>query len=332
MTMLIEWNDEQRKRAVDTRQVYGAWQESWDICQHTYRGSMHWRTVKGREYLYHIINQSSSSLGPRSERTEAILASHQEGRTKWRARLAKQNLQLKQMAKVTRALNLGRVPLIAARILRRLNQKGLLGRQLFVVGTHALYAYEAAAGVFLSNALTATSDIDLMLDSRRKISLALTDVQATGVIGLLRRVDSSFTAPKNSFRATNDDGYDVDLIKPYDRNEILAPPRKVGTSDEDLIATALNGMQWLINAPKFSQIVIGSDGLPTTIHCVDPRVFALHKLWLARQGDRDPVKKRRDAAQGKAAATIAVDYLGLSFNDHKLSALPQEMLKLLTIV
>jgi hypothetical protein len=62
--------------------------------------------------------------------------------------------------------------LSAARILRRLDEAGLMGRHLFVVGTHALYAYEAAAGITFESGLTATTDVDLRSDARRRLSLA----------------------------------------------------------------------------------------------------------------------------------------------------------------
>ncbi len=42
-------------------------------------------------------------------------------------------MRLKDMARLNRAFNLGRVPTIAARILRKLDQEGLLGKHLFVV-------------------------------------------------------------------------------------------------------------------------------------------------------------------------------------------------------
>ncbi len=41
----------------------------------------------------------------------------------------------------------------------------------------------------------------------------------------------------------------------------------------------------------------------------DPRAFALHKLWLAGQPDRNPLKKRRDENQGLAVAQLIIRYL-----------------------
>ena len=56
-----------------------------------------------------------------------------EQRTKLRRRVTGLETRLKDMARLNRAYNLGRVPAIAARILRKLDQEGLLGKHLFVV-------------------------------------------------------------------------------------------------------------------------------------------------------------------------------------------------------
>ena len=60
---------------------------------------------------------------------------------------------MKSQAPINRAYRIGRVPKVAAAILRELDAEGLLGVQLLVIGTHSLYAYEAAAGVHLADDL-----------------------------------------------------------------------------------------------------------------------------------------------------------------------------------
>ena len=58
---------------------------------------------------------------------------------------------------------------------------------------------------------------------------------------------------------------------------------------------------------------------------LDPRAFALHKAWLSRRKDREPVKAVRDLEQAKAAASIAGRYLKKSFDSPELAALPAAM-------
>jgi hypothetical protein len=198
---------------------------------------------------------------------------------------------------------------------------------LFVVGTHALFAYEAASGVVFDSGLMATGDIDLLWDARRRLSLALVDARAEGVLGLLKKVDRSFAAQRNSYRAVNDEGYYVDLLRPLEKDEARSAIAKIGEADDDLEAAALAGLHWLINAPKYEQTVVGADGRPLWMSCIDPRAFALHKYWISQRDDRDPLKRRRDIAQAKAVAAVATEYLGLTFQAKDLSALPIDLVQ-----
>ena len=217
------------------------------------------------------------------------------------------------------------MPTIAARILRKLDEVGLLGTQLIVVGTHALYVYGARAGVVFGGNLTTTEDIDLMFDARRRISLAMDpEVNQTGILGLLRSVDDTFSNRAGDFRAMNDDGYYVDLIRPSAKHEVSKSLK--GLTDNDLVPAAIFGLEWLMNAPRFDGMVIALDGLPVWVSCIDPRVYALYKYWLATKAEtRDPLKRMRDKSQAKEVAMVARRYLNLPFETKALSALPIDM-------
>jgi hypothetical protein len=321
-----ELNQEQRRRLIDVRQLYEAWRTADAELRHSYRGTMHWRCrAGGDEYLYHIVGKTEHSLGVRSPETERIKAGHDSNRDRLKRRIAILDGRIREMARVNRAMDLGRVPKLAARILRRLDAAGLLGQHLFVVGTHAMFAYEAAAGIFFESSLTETTDVDLLRDVRRRLSLALVDARAEGIIGLLKKVDRTFTVQRNSFRAVNDDGYYVDIIRPLEKDEMRALSTKM--SDDDLEAAAIAGLEWLINAPRFEQIVVGDDGLPLWMCCIDPRAFALHKYWISQRNDRNMLKRGRDLTQARAVASVSVQYLQLGFAAKELSAFPADLVQ-----
>lgn len=101
----------------------------------------------------------------------------------------------------------------------------------------------------------------------------------------------------------------VDLIKPPSRQ------RSKISRNSDLVATSIEGLHWLAAAPKMSQIAVGEDGFPVRLVVPDPRVFALHKVWLSLQTDRSPLERKRDFRQGDAVGRIAIEYLDLSFED-----------------
>src|SRR5215468_9552507 len=107
-------------------------------------------------------------------------------------RLAGLSERLDKLAPVNVAMGLGRMPSIGARIVRACDEQGLLGEQLTVIGTNAMFAYEVQAGVQLESGLIATGDIDLLYDARRRLSLAVTGLATAGLIGLLKKVDESF--------------------------------------------------------------------------------------------------------------------------------------------
>ena len=170
-----ELDNEQRRQLIDATQAFEAWRAAAQEFRHSYQGAMYWRTSKGKDYLGRKYGQVWESLGARSPETERVKADYTEARSRLRQRLTRLAQRLDRMAPVNRALRLGRMPLTPARILRKLDEAGLLGRQLIVVGTNSLYAYEARSGVLLDAALTATTDIDLLIDARQRLSLAMAE-------------------------------------------------------------------------------------------------------------------------------------------------------------
>jgi len=219
------------------------------------------------------------------------------------------------------------MPRIAGGILRKCDEPGLLGEQLIVVGTNAMFAYEVQAGVQIESGLVATGDIDLLYDARRRISLAVTGLATEGLIGLLKKVDGSFApARPRGFRAANRDGYLVDLIRPEAKNLFRDHlPTVLSDLPEDLEGAAVFGLGWLINSPRLEAVAIDERGYPARVVAIDPRAFALHKAWVSRRQDREPLKAVRDLEQAKAAANIATRYLKKSFDSPELSALPNAL-------
>lgn len=322
-----EMSSEQRRQLVDARQVFEAHENARSTQKHSYSGSMRWVTRKGHDYLHWKRGKSERSLGRRSPETEAKHAAFVTGRAEHEERIAGLSKRLEEMAPVNRALMLGRVPTLAARIIRRLGEESLLGSHLLIVGTNALFAYESRAGVLLSGELLATGDADLLWDARQGLALVSSGVRREGIIGLLQKVDRTFQLRHaGDFRAVNSDGYFVDLIRPEDAEVTRPGGRKtVGERDDDLRASPIFGLHWLINAPHFDAIAIGADGYPVSLASPDPRAFALHKLWVSESPRRDPVKRPRDRAQAQTVAQLCQRYFGLDFDSDDLRSLPKRL-------
>lgn len=326
MCVMHELTAEQRRQLIDASQVFETWRTADREFRHSYRGTMHWRTVKGKQYLGRKIGNSWRSLGARSPATEKVKDDYTDARNRLRRRVTNTMARLKTMAPVNKATRIARVPHLAARILREVDEAGLLGRQLTVIGTHALFAYEVAAGVFFDGDLTATTDVDFLVDARRRMTFVVADgLKSAGLLGILQKVDRSFKR-EDEFRAANDEGYVVDFISPHHAQQAAKTPKRIIDVDGDLVPVGLDGAEWLAHVPRLDAVAIASDGIPVFMSCVDPRAFALHKWWVSKRYDREPIKKRRDRLQAQAVAKIATEYLSLSFKANDLKSLPKELI------
>lgn len=325
----LELNGDQSRETINTRQRYQAWRNA-RARERGYKGSMVWEKSRGHEYLFRVYydeagKRRQKTLGRRSRETEETKDRFDRERTDARERRRKIDAVMEQQAAVNRALGLGRVPLLTARILRLLDAQGLLGGGLRVVGTNALFAYEASVGVMLASEIMTTGDLDPLVDARTGIALVAPEaMDPAGVIGLLRRADKSFRKSQQPFRAENDDGFMVDLIAPMRNPPWASSPHRGNATDFG--AAEIEGLTWLENAPTFEQTCIDDRGQPLQITAVDPRVFAIHKHWLSGLPDRDPVKRRRDAVQAQAVHDLTRRYLlHLPFDPDALRMLPRQV-------
>jgi len=325
--MFSQLSDMQSKYFINTEQLYALYR---DAVSHSidYRGGMTWKKVGGNDYLYRIIDRHgrARSLGRRSEKTEKIHEQFFLAKAKVGGRLSSLKIKLEEQARVNVALKLSRCPQIVADISRALDEKGLMGAGIEIIGTNALYAYEGMAGVQILQESLETKDVDLLFDSRSKISLIAPETFSSDrILGLLRKIDSSFrVVEKNNFRAVNDDGFLVDLIRQMP-NPPWAPEAS-GLGDGDLVATDIWNMKWLLSMPKVPQTVIAKNGMPFMMTVPDPRAFALFKYWLSESDERDPKKKGRDRTQ----ALIVRDLVNLhlpqyKFTEKQLRAFPSKV-------
>ncbi|MDI4663792.1 nucleotidyltransferase domain-containing protein [Xanthobacter autotrophicus] len=324
-----ELNRDQLRERVNTAQRYQAWRDARERLS-GFRGSLVWHRSGDGDYL---LRSYYDSAGIRRQKTEGIRAPETERlKAQWDAQRDEATARekalrevLARQASVNRALQLGRVPLLGARIIRAIDAAGLLGRGLRIVGTNAIYAYEAAAGVTVDASITTTEDMDLLMDARRSLRLAAAaDIKDGTLISLLRKIDRSFERTRQNFRAANRDGYLVDLIPPAVDPPWRRGDVRIGASEEELTAIPIDGLAWLESAPAFEAVAIDEKGAPVRIVATDPRVFAAHKLWLSRQPGRDPLKRRRDEAQAKAVGRIVTRELAhLPYEADDLRMLPR---------
>jgi hypothetical protein len=221
------------------------------------------------------------------------------------------------MAPVNRALQLGRMPNLMADIIRKLDEFGFLGTKATVIGTNALYAYEAMAGIHIR-----PYDADFLWDERQNLKLAIKSIRPPSIIAILQKVDKSFHVSDYGFAARNQSGFIVELIAPKEDG----PPEHTGLSDDDMAVTPYSNMDGLLSLQRFEAIPIDRSGFPFRMVVPDITAFTLQKFWTSKQVSRPPEKRRRDAAQAKMLKNLTESLLGLSLDAPEMKNAPKYLL------
>lgn len=276
-----------------------------------FAGSMIWKSAGGKKYLFKLADRRGNgrSMGVQSPETEKVRADFVAGKAREKERLSTLKDRMAEQVRFNRAALIGRVPTIVASLLEKLRRSGFATSNLVVIGTNALYAYEAMAGIFFDPAITATTDVDLLWDTRSKLKLLTTD--PVSLLGILQSIDPSFARLPGSqaFRAANGNGFLVDLIRQMPDPPRKAAPERIGDDESDLVATDIWNMKWLLSAPRIVQPVIAENGAMTLMPVLDPRAFLAFKFWLAQSPERNPAKQPRDLAQAHALLDAIREYL-----------------------
>lgn len=279
-----------------------------------FRGGMYWHKgpTSAPEVTYLVRTSSTGSetgLGVRSPETIAIYETFHANKNLAEQRLAGLKNALDVHRRMNRALRVGRVAPIIVEILNQL-ETSKLSEHFRVVGTHALYAYEATAGVFFNDATVATRDIDLLWDVRNHLAFAtaLTRVDSS-MLGVLKKVDPTFRI-RNSrkYTAVNKDGFEVDIIR-RPKQEKDPHPVKLSEADDDFSVAQAPRAHLLQDSPSFSAVIVATDGTMARMNTLNPVSFIQFKEWLSTLPERDALKRRRDSLQAKAVDYVVKEYL-----------------------
>lgn len=309
MDAFIDLTESQKRQYIDAEAVFRAVEQAQAEAQ-AVRGSMFWREQAGRRYL---IRESAAgaqkSLGPDTPDNQQIHDRFAERKAAAEGRVQTLKAALKEQQRLNRALRVGRVPNVVVDTLNALAQAGLQ-EHFLTVGTHALYAYETAAGVRVQSAATATRDIDLLFDTQKRLSF-VTQLQRldTSLLGVLRKADKTFAVRRDQLQtAVNGDGFEVDIIRRTARDGDPHPLR-MSDDESDIWAVQVPSGQTLLSSSRFSQVVVATSGAMARMDTVHPADFARIKRALAARADRDPLKKSKDALQAQVAEQLLADYL-----------------------
>lgn len=307
---LIDIGTDARRQYIDAQSVFSAWEEASKSADDV-RGGMYWKRQGKTDYLIRTsLANTQKSLGPRSAETELLYEKFTARKTKVEARIGALAAELSRHQRMNRALFVGRAPQILVDILNMLSRAGL-SEHFTVIGTHALYAYEAAAGVrFGSVDALATQDVDLLWDTRKRVSFATRmKVMGSSMVGLLQKVDPTFEIRQDQrYTAVNSKGFEVDIIR-REASDGDPHPLRLTDDEEDLWAVQAKRAGVLLSGPRFSSMIVSPSGYMARMETISPLTFVKFKRWMADQPDRDPMKTSRDSLQADLVEQLIEEYL-----------------------
>ena len=333
--LISEYNASQRKQYINTKQLYELYVEKKNAYYMNYNVSMFWKKTGEREYL---TKKSSSqakvtSLGVKSEETLKIYADFIQHKQALKDELASLKEKLEKARKLNKIELLTRVPDALVKIYQKINELGL-DDKMILIGTNALYAYEAYCGVFVEDEQLATEDIDLLNKQGKELSVIFNEVLPEGKLSeLLKLIDKSFEQDtKVPYRFRNREGVLLEVISPMQEKKAFGSQQK-HTHFDDVLALDMEGMQWLENSRIFKSMVIGLSGKCALLSTIHPLEFSVYKNWLSKQADRNILKKNRDYQQSQLVTQLIQEYmLNIDINEElmKMKHFKKELVEAFT--
>jgi len=304
-----EISEDARRQFIDANSAFTAWESARKAAAEV-KGGMLWKHQDGGEYLIRTSpTNAQKSLGRRSDETTAIYEGFKARKEQAEKRLSDLVATLERHRRMNRAILVGRAPVILVEILNRLYKAGL-AEHFTVVGTHALYAYEATAGVRFREAALATQDVDLLWDTRKRlVFLTKMETLGTSMLELIRKVDKTFEIRKDQkYTAVNSQGFEVDIIR---REAIEGDPHplKMTDAEDEFYAVQAKKAGLLLAGPRFSSMIVATNGAMARINTISPLAFATFKRWMSGAADRDPLKRERDLLQAELVEALVEEYL-----------------------
>lgn len=306
MFKFIQYNNEQRKTYINTQHIYKIYLDLFHRYNKSFRYKMTWNKAGNKEYLYKYCydTKKSVSLGRRDDRTQKIIENFKEQKKELKESLKKYKELLKKQARLSKFEKISRVPNVLANLLRTINEYGL-DDKVIIIGTNALYSYEARCAVFMEDEHLATYDIDIFNKRETKISVALrTKLPQKTLKAILQDTDKSFTKSTDApYRFFNDTGVIVEIITPMSNKELK--------QDEfsGVLNLEIDGIKWLRSSELYKVMVIGNNGICANMTTIKPLEYAVYKFWLGKHERKEYMKMQRDKSQSVLVTNLIDKYM-----------------------
>ncbi len=306
-----EYNSSQRKQYINIGQLYEYYIQKKQEYLRNYQVSMYWKKAGGKRYLTkkHSASNRVISLGVESEKTHKIYENFMQHKKRIKEDLKELEAKLDKNYKLNKIEHLTRVPAALVNIYRKINELGL-DEKMILIGTNALYAYEAYCGVFIDEEYLATEDIDLLNKKNSSVSVLFTEVVPKNKLTeLLKLIDKSFVPDVQvPYRFRNKEGTILEILTPVEEQKFFKK-QKDKDSFTDILELSMEGMQWLGNSRIFKSMVVADNGKCALLSTIHPLEFSVYKKWLSTVKNRNILKKNRDHEQSKLVTQLIQEYM-----------------------
>jgi hypothetical protein len=265
-----------------------------------YFGGMYWKKEGSYEYLVRTFpGNRRERMGPRSTELELLFQNFHSQKETTKNRLATLSEALDEAQRLNKALRAGRVPDGVVRLLNGFRELGIAER-IVVVGTHALFAYESAAGVRIVPDATLARDVNPMGDATRLVTFLVdNDLQPEFLLSALQEVDGSYRVRGEGSAnecIVNSKGFGVNFLhslaesNPVQRSPLANIPGAGGplvdhANNESLDPVLLT--------------VISSTGKMATMRVLPPAKYVDFCMVTAKRESRALEERSRDLAQAE---------------------------------
>ncbi|MDQ0028079.1 hypothetical protein J2X90_005932 [Variovorax paradoxus] len=204
------------------------------------------------------------------------------------------------------ARQVGRLLVMPVKVLDVLWRRGIMDYYT-VIGTYAMYAYEAAAGVVFDETTMATNDVDLFYTANKQMKFAQVVSGHRSMVEVLREADPTFDRNEDQREsAMNSQGFSIDFLR-REEAEKFTEAFSISGTEGDIYPVQAKRPNKFLGSPSFEPVVIAVDGSMTMIRTIDPRTFMEFKEWMSNQKDREALKRNRDKLQSSAVKQLLAE-------------------------
>lgn len=267
-----------------------------------------WNSEADGEHLHKVstTGENLKDFGLRNAGLERIANDHTQRTLAARKELDHWAQELERMQRLNLAHQVGRLLPIPVKVLDVLWRHGLMDYYT-VIGTYAMYAYEATAGVVFDEPTMATNDVDLLYTADKQMKFAQIAPSFESMVDVLREADPTFDRNEEQREsAMNSQGFSIDFLRREEAAR-FTDAFTISGLDGDIFPVQARRSQRFLSSPVFEQVVIAVDGSMTLMRTIDPKTFMEFKEWMSGEQDREPLKRNRDRLQALAVKQLLTE-------------------------